>query len=199
MIRTIPVFVLVLALTPLAAPSTTAQRLCTSASDTDCLQSHCGVMDGPGCRQQPQIVYSSNYQVTVATRAAAEQTKPDGRLNTLTDLSRALTACWTPPLLDDAFPGMQMTARFSLNRDGELIGKPRMAFATQAASKRVRELYLDAISKSLAACTPLALTSGFANAIAGRPISFRIIDDRKLKQALLQRSIRPRAVFPHSS
>lgn len=173
-------------LAALSAPAD-AQRLCTSSSDTNCLQTYCGVTDGPGCQQQSQVVYSGNYQVTVATNAAAEQKKPDGSLDNLTDLSRALTACWTPPVVDDAFPGMQMTARFSLNREGQMIGKPRMTFATEAASKRVRDLYLDAIGKSLAACTPLTLTKGFGNAIAGRPISFRIIDDRKLKKADLQR------------
>ncbi|RYE54926.1 MAG: hypothetical protein EOP18_06705 [Rhizobiaceae bacterium] len=179
--------ILAVSLASVMTTSANAQRLCSSTNDANCLQTYCGVTDGPGCQQKSQVVFSGNYQVTVGTNAAAEQKKPDGQLNNLTDLSRTLTACWTPPLADDAFPGMQMTTRFSLNREGQMIGKPRMTFATEAASKRVRDLYLDAIGKSLAACTPLALTKDFGNAIAGRPISFRIIDDRKLKSADLQR------------
>lgn len=187
MIPKVPVVFAAAAVAALVSAPASAQRLCSSGKDTNCLQTYCGVMDGPGCQQQSQVAFSGNYQVTVGTNAAAEQKKPDGSLDSLTDLSRALTACWTPPLADDAFPGMQMTTRFSLNRDGQVIGKPRMTFATAAASKRVRDLYLDAIDKSLAGCAPFALTKGFGNAIAGRPISFRIIDDRKLRSAELQR------------
>lgn len=187
MFPTFPVMVVTALVTIAFSAPASSQRLCSSNDDTNCLQTYCGVMDGPGCQQHSQVTFSGNYQVTVGTNAAAEQKKPDGQLNNLTDLSRTLTACWTPPLADDAFPGMQMTTRFSLNRDGQMIGKPRMTFATEAASKRVRDLYLDAIGKSLAACTPLALTKEFGNAIAGRPISFRIIDDRKLKSAEVKR------------
>jgi hypothetical protein len=69
--------------------------------------------------------------------------------------------------------------RFSLNRDGKLIGEPRVTYSSREVSEETRELYRDAITQSLEGCTPFRFTKGFAGAIAGRPIAIRVIDDRE--------------------
>lgn len=166
-------------LTPAVAQT---QRACGVLDGPGCA-SVCGVFDGPGCISEQQPALSDTLRTTILSRAAAEAVPPDRDINTLAELFAALRACWRPPASEDAFPGMQVTVRLAFNREGHVIGKPRMTFATPIAPPRVRSLYLDAIAGSLEACAPFALTTGFAGAIAGRPIFIRFVDDRGLKKA----------------
>jgi hypothetical protein len=75
---------------------------------------------------------------------------------------------------------MQMSVRFSFKRSGEMIGPPRMTFATSGAPADVRQTYLKAINASLDACIPLKFTDGLGGALAGRPIAIRYVDNREL-------------------
>ena len=77
-----------------------------------------------------------------------------------------------------------MTVRFSFKRSGEMIGAPRMTYATADTPADVRATYLKAINGSLDACAPLKFTDGLGGALAGRPIAIRYVDNRDLgKQA----------------
>jgi hypothetical protein len=114
---------------------------------------------------------------------APKYQKPDRDLDTIGDLFAALRSCWTPPPADSARAGMQMSVRFSFKRTGEIIGTPRMTFATAGAPADVRATYLKAINASLGACMPLKFTGGLGGALAGRPIAIRYIDNRELKQS----------------
>jgi hypothetical protein len=98
--------------------------------------------------------------VACATNAAAQA--PQGQINTLNELGAALRACWIPPSLDRSRAGMQLTVQMSFRRNGELFGKPKITF------KR---------------CASLPFTDALGNAVAGRPFTMRLVDDRKLKQA----------------
>jgi hypothetical protein len=77
--------------------------------------------------------------------------------------------------------GMQMSVRLSFKRSGEIIGTPRITYATPGVSHDVRDAYYKAITGALERCTPLPLTNGFGGAIAGRPIAIRYIDNRMLE------------------
>jgi hypothetical protein len=154
-------------------------RRCGVLDGPGCNPYQCGILDGPGCLAEPQQRFGDNLQLTLTTRAAAGAKKPDGRLNTIGDLFAALRTCWTPPAADKSSSGMQMSLRFSLNREGNLIGNPRVTYATREVSEETRDLYQDAFTKSLQDCMPLALTRRFAGALAGRPIVIRIIDNRE--------------------
>ena len=125
-----------------------------------------------------QVGAGQNQQMILGTRAATNPKKPPRQLNTLDDLSVALLACWKPPALENAYPGMRMTMRFSLNRDGRMIGPPQVTYATAEVSPRTRDIYREAMAKSLEGCTPFPLTSGLGGAIAGRPMVVWIVDDR---------------------
>jgi hypothetical protein len=153
-------------------------RRCGVLDGPGCNPYQCSVLDGPGCLAEPQQGFGENLQLTLMTRAIAEAKKPDGKLNTIGDLFAALRACWTPPAADKSSSGMQISLRFSLNREGNLIGDPRVTYATREVSQDTRDLYRDAFTRSLQDCMPLALTRGFAGALAGRPIVVRVIDDR---------------------
>jgi hypothetical protein len=117
----------------------------------------------------------------LATGALAQPS--DVPLNTLTDLMAALRACWVPPPIDQSRTGMQITVQMSFRRNGELFGRPRITFESDGASDEERLAYRMAVAKMLKRCAPLPLTDALGNAIAGRPFTMRLIDNRKLKQA----------------
>jgi hypothetical protein len=75
---------------------------------------------------------------------------------------------------------MQMSVRFSFKRSGEMIGAPRMTFATSGVPAETRDTYLKAINASLDSCLPMKFTSGLGGALAGRPIAIRYVDNREL-------------------
>jgi hypothetical protein len=128
---------------------------------------------------QAQVGPGQNQQFMLDTRPTPNARKPAGELNTLSDLFAAMSACWKPPSFENARAGMQITLRFSLNRDGKLIGPPMVTYSTPGVGLQTREIYREAMLQSLEACTPFALTSGLGGAIAGRPISVRVVDHRK--------------------
>jgi len=103
------------------------------------------------------------------------------KLNTILDMFAALRACWIPPPEAEARPGMQMSVRLSFKRSGEIIGTPRVTYATPDTPPEVREVYHQAIMAALERCAPLPFTSGMGGAIAGRPIAIRYVDNRKLE------------------
>ena len=183
MLRFVAGFLIVTLLSLVATPPADAQRLCGILDGPGCVPNVvCGILEGPDCIQDGQFAVSGNFQVTIGTAVSADAKMPSGELNTLLDLAAALRACWKPPA-DNVLAGMQMSARFAFNRSGQLIGRPRMTYATSGASARTRTVYLEAIANSLDGCTPLKFTRSFAAAIAGRPISVRIVDDRAPQRA----------------
>jgi hypothetical protein len=78
---------------------------------------------------------------------------------------------------------MQITVLVSFKRSGELLGKPRITYETPEASDDERRAYRVAMVDALRRCTPLPFTDALGNALAGRPLTVRFIDNRKLKQA----------------
>jgi hypothetical protein len=119
---------------------------------------------------------------TVAFAQTQEQPQ-EQPLNTLKDVIAALRACWEPPPIDHSRPGMQITVQMSFRRNGELLGHPRITFESVGASDDERLAYRIAVAKMLKRCSPLPFTDALGNAIAGRPLTMRLIDNRKLKQA----------------
>ncbi|MDQ8729852.1 hypothetical protein [Bradyrhizobium sp. LHD-71] len=104
---------------------------------------------------------------------------PEQKLNTLSELFGALHACFTPPTLEAAHRGMEMTIRFAVNREGNIFGQPFVTYSSPNVSQKTRDLYRAAVIHSLRECTPLPLSNELANAIAGGPINFHVVDDRK--------------------
>ena len=104
------------------------------------------------------------------------------RLDNFTALFGALRRCWRPPERDRV-PGMQITVRFSLTRRGEMNGEPRVTYMSRRAAARVRAAYRRAAAAALARCVPLPLTPAFGDAIAGRPLTIRFIDNRGIDHA----------------
>ena len=161
---------------------------CSVLDGQPCTPSFCSVFNDGPCIPEIFYPYGENLQLTIQTvppqDQAAKYRKPDHDLNSIGDLFAALRSCWTPPAADDAREGMQMSVRFSFKRSGEMIGAPRLTFATAGVPADTRATYLKAINASLNACLPLKFTGGLGGALAGRPIAIRYVDNRDLgKQA----------------
>jgi hypothetical protein len=191
---------LILALAALAAGSAAAQHRhqinptpfahtpCSVLDGEPCTPSFCSVLGPWPCIPEIDYPYGENLQLTIQTvpphDQAAKYQKPDHDLDSIGDLFAALRSCWTPPPADNAREGMQMSVRFSFKRSGEMIGSPRLTYATSGVAADTRATYLNAINASLKACLPLKFTGGLGGALAGRPIAIRYVDNRELgKQA----------------
>jgi hypothetical protein len=129
--------------------------------------------------------------VSVALATGALAQKPKAPLNTLKAIQVALQACWIPPTINQARPGMQITVMMSFNRKGELFGQPKVTFESLGASNDERLAYRIAVAEMLKRCTPLQFTDALGNAVAGRPFTMRLIDARKLKQAYRSLGLSP--------
>lgn len=157
---------------------------CSVLSHHPCTPSFCSVFHRGPCIPEIDYPYGENLQLTVESKPSDEEAskyrRPDHDLDNIGDLFAALRSCWTPPPADAAQEGMQMTVRFSFKRSGELIGPPRMTFATRDAPADVRSTYLKAINDSIDACVPLRFTGNLGGALAGRPIAIRYVDNRDI-------------------
>jgi hypothetical protein len=159
---------------------------CSVLSHQPCTPYFCSVLGHGPCIPEIDYPYGENLQLTVETKPSKEDApkyqKPDHDLDNIGDLFAALRSCWTPPQADAAKEGMQMTVRFSFKRSGDLIGPPRLTFATAGAPTEVRDTYFKAINDSIGACVPLKFTGNLGGALAGRPIAIRYVDNRDIEK-----------------
>jgi hypothetical protein len=160
---------------------------CSVLSGKPCTPTYCSVFNHGPCIPEIFYPYGENLQLTVQTVPSkddeAKYQKPDHDLDTIGDLFAELRSCWSPPPPDIAREGMQMSVRFSFKKSGEMIGAPRVTFATSGVPADTRDTYLKAINSSLNACIPLKFTGGLGGALAGRPIAIRYVDNRELGKA----------------
>jgi hypothetical protein len=168
-------------------PTPFSHAPCSVLDRRPCTPSFCSVFSHRPCIPEIDYPYGENLQLTVQSVPpqddAAKYVKPDHDLDNIGDLFAQLRSCWTPPPADAARADMQMTVRFSFKRSGELIGAPRMTYATEGVSADTRATYLKAINSSLGACVPLKFSGSLGGAIAGRPIAIRYVDNRDLMQS----------------
>ena len=157
---------------------------CSVLDRRPCTPYYCSPLQRGPCIPEIAYPYGENLQLTIKTVPPKDDEekykRPDHELSTIGDLFAELRSCWSPPPADIAREGMQMSVRFSFKRSGELIGPPRMTFATKGVPADVREAYLKAINTSLDACLPMKFTPGLGGALAGRPIAVRYVDNREL-------------------
>lgn len=99
-------------------------------------------------------------------------------VSTLDGIFERLKTCWRGPELPSGHPGMQITVLFSLKRDGELLGRPRITFETPGISEADSIAYRTAVMETLQRCTPMPFSGGLGDAVAGRPFRVRF-DDRR--------------------
>lgn len=129
-------------------------------------------------RQRDSDVAKGNAQRAGATTAADESA-----VDSIAAMFATLRACWLPPPKDKARQGMEYTVRFAFKRDGEILAPPRRTYSSHDASADVRDIYRDAINAALARCAPLRFSKEMGEAVAGRPIAIRFVDNRTIDGA----------------
>jgi len=170
-------------------PARPANAVCSVFDRHPCTPTVCSVFRRRPCI--PEIDYPIGQDLRLTIESGAEIARPpsttrtdgddasDHKLETLRDMFAALRACWVPPAPSEARPGMQMSVRFAFKRTGEIIAPPRVTYASPDTPRQAREAYHGAITAALARCTPLQFTAGLGNAVAGRPIAIRFVDNRE--------------------
>lgn len=166
-----------------------ASPVCSVFDKRPCAPTVCSPFRRRPCAPEFDPPIGQDLRLTIETASRADaaadalagaqgQDGTDHKLNTIRDMFAALRACWVPPPATEARPGMQMSVRLAFKRNGEMIGTPRVTYATPGAPREVRDAYHQAITAALERCTPLPFTSAMGGAIAGRPIAIRYVDNR---------------------
>ena len=104
------------------------------------------------------------FALTVSARAEPQQ------LDTIRDVVLWIHRCWRPPPLSQANP-IDITVIVSFNREGAILGHPRITYESEQASDNDRLQYRIAVMETLQRCTPLPFTEGLGGAVAGRPFA----------------------------
>jgi hypothetical protein len=178
------------AATPLLPPSP-AHAVCSVFDRHPCAPTTCSVFRRGPCIPEIDYPIGQDLRLTIESRSPGESAVRDDtrsdphehELATIRAMFDALRACWVPPQQEQARAGMQMSVRFALKRNGEIIATPRVTYVSPGAPPEAREAYLNAVTAALERCTPLHLTDGLGGAVAGRPIAVRFVDNRKLEPA----------------
>jgi hypothetical protein len=189
--RSIPILLAIAAVAGIEAiAAVPADAQCSVFSRHPCVPNVCSVFHRGPCVEEPLYPFGEDLRLTILSAASDRQTDepgaavdpdPEGtehRLDTIRDMFDALRACWVPPPRDEARPGMQMSVRLSFKRSGQIIGAPRVTYASPDAPPAARDTYHEAIMAALERCLPLRFTPGLGGAVAGRPIAIRYVDDR---------------------
>ena len=104
--------------------------------------------------------------LTAQTQAQQQQ------LDTIKDVFKRLYSCWKPPPLSEANP-TDITVIVSFNREGAILGRPKITYESEQASDNDRLKYRIAVMETLQRCTPLPFTEGLGGAVAGRRFAVR--------------------------
>jgi hypothetical protein len=118
--------------------------------------------------RRKQLAWFAAALVWLASAVHA-QAQPQ-RLDTIKDIFAKLYSCWQPPPASRANP-MDITVIVSFNREGAILGQPKITYESANASDNDRIAYRTAVMETLQRCTPLPFTEGLGGAVAGRPLA----------------------------
>jgi hypothetical protein len=118
-------------------------------------------------RSKPLSWFAAPLLWLALTVPALAQTR---QLDTIRDVVLAIHRCWRPPPLDKANP-IDITVIVSFNREGAILGHPRITYESEQATNNDRLEYRIAVMEALQRCTPLPFTEGLGGAVAGRPFA----------------------------
>jgi len=71
--------------------------------------------------------------------------------------------------------GSEVAIQFSLKRSGELLGKPRIAFAKFRGDWFEQHRFVESLTVAIDRCFPISITDALGGAIAGRQLYLRFI------------------------
>jgi len=186
-VRTAHALIKLTALIAAVSAAEPAGAVCSVFSRAPCFPTVCSAFARHHCIPYSTYWIGQDLRLAIESTSAgersvsarlAEEGSSDQKLDTLRDMFDALRACWIPPAREEARSGMQMSVRFAFKRSGDIIATPRVTYVSQGAAPETRKAYLHAITAALERCTPLHFSEGLGNAVAGRPIAIRFVDNR---------------------
>jgi hypothetical protein len=124
----------------------------------------------------PPLALPQQVNGMIRGSSAPEET---GRIDRIADVFSAMRACWRPPAFLEGPTGLQITVRTSFNRSGQAIGRPQITYFRSGGGREARDRFAASIADAFSRCSRLPFTDGFGSAVAGRPFTFRFIDDRQ--------------------
>ncbi len=98
---------------------------------------------------------------------AKEQVRP---VENMQDVQAYLVQCFRPPKETE---GMQATVHFSLNREGGLLGPPRIAWFKFHGDRQKQTLLESRLVEAFARCFPIPLSKDMARLAPGKVYFFR--------------------------
>jgi hypothetical protein len=123
---------------------------------------------------RPRRVAPMQPSTLIGTVRASDRAA-SGPVGRIRELYPALRACWEPP---DTPERLETTVRVAFRRDGRVLGEPRITYRSPGpdeAREDLRRSVLAAVNR----CASLAFSPSFGQAIAGRPVAIRFVDDRR--------------------
>jgi hypothetical protein len=123
-------------------------------------------------RAKPILWFAALVLMTLPLLAAAQQ------IDSLKEIFATLYSCWKPPPLSQAGPG-EITVMVSFNREGAILGHPRITFEAEGMSDNDRLAYRTSVMEALQRCTPLPFSEALGGAVAGRPLTLRLWTKKK--------------------
>ena len=103
----------------------------------------------------------------------AAQAETTAQVDSIHDVIARLRTCWKPPPAGRAHPGIDINVIVSFNRDGDILGRPRITYESEQATDNDRLLYRIAVMETLQRCAPMPFTESMAGAVAGRPFAIQ--------------------------
>ena len=110
------------------------------------------------------------------------------QVNSIHDVIARLRTCWKPPPAGRAHPGIDITVIVSFNRNGDILGHPRITYESEQATDNDRVVYRIAVMEALQRCTPMPFTEGMAGAVAGRPFHVQFQNWKRPPQPVEKRA-----------
>ena len=114
--------------------------------------------------------------------------EPAQQVDTIRDVFAKLRTCWKPPPASSANPEIDITVIVSFNRNGDILGHPRITYESEQATDNDRVQYRIAVMEALQRCTPMPFTESMAGAVAGRPFAVQFHNRKPSPQAIEKRA-----------
>ena len=134
--------------------------------------------------RKPRIGFAAALLLMSSTCVQAEP----AQVNTIRDVFAKLRTCWKPPPASRANPGIDITVIISFNRNGDILGHPKITYESEQATDNDRLMYRIAVMEALQRCTPMPFTEGMAGAVAGRPFAVQFRNRKPPPQPVEKRA-----------
>ncbi len=116
-----------------------------------------------------------DYRATILLQRLAQA---PGSVSRLDEIAPYIASCLQSPDQGGRPRRVEITVQLAFNRNGEILGEPRITFITPGLEPDLRNAYQKALLLAVSRCTPLPLANNFGGALAGRFHFLRFVDDR---------------------